>query len=95
MSNNFKVAIGAKVNNSNNIKASVQVKTSSKLKADITPVISGISGVRDHSRLNNLDYEASGHKGFASQKELQNYAEKAELPISISNLEIENILGGN
>lgn len=92
MSNNLKVAIGAKVNNSNNIKASVQVKTSSKLKADITPVI---SGVRDHSRLNNLDYEASGHKGFASQKELQNYAEKAELPISISNLEIENILGEN
>lgn len=30
----------------------------------------------DHNKLNNLDYENSGHTGFASQKELENYVPK-------------------
>lgn len=32
--------------------------------------------VKDHNQLNNLDYEHSGHTGFASQKELENYVPK-------------------
>lgn len=46
----------------------------------------------DHSKLSNLDYESSGHIGFASQKELNNYAKSEELPQSLTNLEIENIM---
>ena len=30
----------------------------------------------DHSKLNNLDYENSGHTGFASSKDLENYVPK-------------------
>lgn len=35
-----------------------------------------ILSVKDHNQLNNLDYEHSGHTGFASQKELENYVPK-------------------
>lgn len=30
----------------------------------------------DHNKLNNLDYENSGHTGFASSKDLENYVPK-------------------
>lgn len=46
----------------------------------------------DHATLLNLDYDNSGHTGFASQNELQNYAKQTELPGTLSNSEIENIL---
>lgn len=91
MSNDLKVAIEAKVNNSNNIRASTKVKTSSTLKAEMTAAIIN-GGSTDHSKLKNLDYDASGHIGFASEKQLQKYAAKTELPESLSNLEIEEIL---
>ncbi len=72
------------------LKATINIRAPSTLRANIGAGVSGI--ISDHSKLNNLDYESSGHKGFASQKELQNYAKQTELPGTLSNLEIENIL---
>ncbi|HOE15188.1 MAG TPA: hypothetical protein PLE59_01005 [Bacteroidales bacterium] len=42
--------------------------------------------------MKNLDYESSGHTGFASIEELKKYASKTELGQGIPNEDIENIL---
>lgn len=94
MANDLKVAVSAKVNSPNRIEASIsniKIMTHSAVKATCTPIIHG-TGESNHALLRNLDYDNSGHTGFASQKELQNYAKQTELPETLSNLEIENIL---
>lgn len=52
----------------------------------------GSGGTENHSKLSNLDYESSGHTGFASKTELEDYAKKTELPDSISDSEIDDIV---
>lgn len=101
--NNLSVVITATVTSPSNLKskatlttnasfeASSTVNISNNIKAVSTGIING-TGTSDHSKLRKLTYEESGHTGFASQKQLEKYAKTEELPQSLSNLEIENIL---
>lgn len=47
----------------------------------------GAAGVTDHAELENLEYETSGHTGFASQEELN---EKQDILIAGANITIED-----
>lgn len=60
-----------------------------------TDVQIAYKGTTNHSKLDNLDYESSGHTGFASSLELLNYARKDELATEIKEEDIEIIIGGN
>lgn len=70
-----------------NIKGEMEELNSGEIDEEDYPVVVG----GDHSKLINLDYDSSGHTGFASQKELENYAEKEDLPESITESEIDKI----
>jgi hypothetical protein len=60
-----------------------------------TDVQIAYKGLTNHSKLDNLDYESSGHTGFASSLELLSYARKDELATEIKEEDIEIIIGGN
>jgi len=60
-----------------------------------TDVQIAYKGTTNHSKLDNLDYESSGHTGFASSLELLSYARKDELATEIKEEDIEIIIGGN
>lgn len=49
--------------------------------------------LKNHASLSNLDYEHSGHTGFASKLDLDDYVSKAEFDdADISEDEIDRIL---
>lgn len=50
-------------------------------------VIQNVDGVVDHDKLNNLDYEHSGHTGFASEARL-NAMEQATVPKRLDALPV-------
>ena len=53
-------------------------------------------GTNDHAQLKNLDFETSGHTGFASSEDLQeNYARKDDLATELTEEDIDRIIGGN
>ncbi len=54
----------------------------------------GFKGTNDHARLQHLDFASSGHTGFASSEELNDYAKKEELATELTEEDIDNIIGG-
>lgn len=61
------------------------------ISSDVTIAFKGNN---DHAKMKNLDFESSGHTGFASSEELTSYAKKEELATELTEEDIERILGG-
>lgn len=61
--------VNASVEKENVIDCSVK-KNIIQTESDNTNVVNNSGGTTDHSRLKNLDYESSGHKGFASKEDV-------------------------
>lgn len=103
---NISTSVNAKIGNK--VLAEAETQIPNQLKADF--IVGGGGGIQtNHAKLKNLDYESSGHTGFASQEELKQYVKASELakvaktgnhddlignPAPLTNLEIENILKG-
>ena len=60
-----------------------------------TDVQIAYKGTTNHAKFDNLDYESSGHTGFASSLELLSYARKDELATELTEEDIEIVIGGN
>lgn len=71
------------VTSETNIESEVSIPSGINADSDIKINPSGINintdnNTNDHAKLNNLDYENSGHTGFASQKKLENKVDKVD-----------------
>lgn len=75
----------------------VDVNMSEEENVDVNIELKEIMNTKDHSKLDNLDFENSGHTGFASEKDLQNAKKEIQgsIPKKVSQLEIDVELGVN
>lgn len=83
----------ATVETSKTLTANLNVTIPTTLKASVE-ISQGTNTLTksDHAGLKNLDFESSGHTGFASKNELQEYAKKTEQTLDETTQEIEESL---
>ena len=82
----------ATVETSKTLTSSISVTIPTTLKANVKLSQEANAITKsDHAGLKNLDYESSGHTGFASKSELQEYAKKTDLVNYASNSELESL----
>ena len=82
----------ATVETSKTLTSSISVTIPTTLKANVKLSQEANTLTKsDHAGLKNLDYESSGHTGFASKSELQEYAKKTDLVNYVSNSELESL----
>lgn len=83
----------ATVETSKTLTANLNVTIPTTLKASVE-ISQGTNALTksDHAGLKNLDFESSGHTGFASKNELQEYAKKTEQTLDETTQEIEESL---